>query len=257
MANQRILYTEEMVGYGHPTKADTLNRALMIEHGEDGQHPLSGFQGSQYAADAEANDTYAITLDPAPAAYFDGMTVLFKANTANTGAATLNVNALGAKTIKKYHDQDLATGDIESGQIVVVVYDGTNFQMISDVANFESAWTDYSGISTITGWSSFTTKQLAYRKVGKTMFVYFYLDGTSDAATISFTLPYAYNRTPFLRIPIAYVVNNSTAVDNNTAYVGIATGTSTAYVHKSTDNPGWTTSGSKAATGLLIYDTEG
>jgi hypothetical protein len=27
-----------MVGYGHPTKADTLNRALMIEHGEDGVH---------------------------------------------------------------------------------------------------------------------------------------------------------------------------------------------------------------------------
>jgi hypothetical protein len=38
MANQRILYTEEMVGYNHPTKADTLNRHAMIEHLEDGTH---------------------------------------------------------------------------------------------------------------------------------------------------------------------------------------------------------------------------
>lgn len=38
MANQRILASEEMVGYGHSTKADTLNRLAMIEHGEDGVH---------------------------------------------------------------------------------------------------------------------------------------------------------------------------------------------------------------------------
>lgn len=87
--------------------------------------------GMRYAADAEASDAYAIDLSPTPAAYYNGMVVNFKANTANTGTATLNVNSLGAKTIKKHHDQDLATGDIESGQIVTVVYDGTNFQMQS------------------------------------------------------------------------------------------------------------------------------
>jgi len=87
--------------------------------------------GMRYAADAEGSDTYVITLSPVPAAYYNGMVVNFKANTANTGAATLNVNALGAKTIKKMHDQDLETGDIESGQIVTLVYDGTNFQMQS------------------------------------------------------------------------------------------------------------------------------
>jgi len=88
-----------------------------------------------YAADAEANDTYVITLAPVPSAYAAGMVVRFKANTANTGAATLNVNSLGAKTIKKYHDQDLADNDIESGSVVTVVYDGTNFQLQTPVAN--------------------------------------------------------------------------------------------------------------------------
>lgn len=38
MANKRILSTEEMVGYGHGTKADTLNRLMMVEHLESGVH---------------------------------------------------------------------------------------------------------------------------------------------------------------------------------------------------------------------------
>lgn len=41
MTNKRILATEEMVGYGHPTKADTLNRMMMVEHNEDGTHVSS------------------------------------------------------------------------------------------------------------------------------------------------------------------------------------------------------------------------
>lgn len=88
-----------------------------------------------YAPDAQASDAYAITLTPAPAAYAAGQTFAFKANTANTGAASLNVNSLGAKTIKKLTDQDLATGDIEAGTIVIVTYDGTNFQMQSQLAD--------------------------------------------------------------------------------------------------------------------------
>lgn len=93
----------------------------------------SGIQNSSYtyAADAQASDAYAITVSPAPSAYATGQTWLFKANTANTGAGSLNVNGLGAKTIKKNTDQDLATGDIEAGSIVEVVYDGTNMQMVS------------------------------------------------------------------------------------------------------------------------------
>lgn len=38
MADQRIQYTEEMVGAGHGTKADTLNRLALVEHNNDGTH---------------------------------------------------------------------------------------------------------------------------------------------------------------------------------------------------------------------------
>lgn len=38
MADQRIIFSEEMVGFNHPTKADTLNRLSLIEHNSDGTH---------------------------------------------------------------------------------------------------------------------------------------------------------------------------------------------------------------------------
>jgi hypothetical protein len=84
--------------------------------------------------DAAVNDTYACSLTPALASYATGQVVWFKANTANTGAATVNFNSLGAKTIKKVAGgitTDLATNDIRAGQWVAVIYDGTNMQMLS------------------------------------------------------------------------------------------------------------------------------
>lgn len=88
-----------------------------------------------YAADAQASDTYVIALAPAVTAYAAGQRFVFKANTANTGAATLNVNGLGAITIKKYVNgavSDLENNDILAGTMVDVVYNSTGpvFQMM-------------------------------------------------------------------------------------------------------------------------------
>lgn len=83
-----------------------------------------------YAVDTGTTDSYVITLSPALTAYIEGMPITFKANTANTGVCTLNVNNLGEKTIKKNVNVDLVDNDILAGQIITVVYDGTNFQLI-------------------------------------------------------------------------------------------------------------------------------
>lgn len=90
----------------------------------------TGRSWNEYATDAVGTDSYAITLSGV-SAYVTGQTFKFKAATANTGACTLNINALGAKTIKKNVSTDLATGDILANQDVVVIYDGTNMQLIS------------------------------------------------------------------------------------------------------------------------------
>lgn len=109
-----------------------------VDNTSDINKPVSlataaALQTTSYARclDAGANDTYACSLSPAIVAYTTGQVVWFKANTANTGAATLNLNAIGAKTIKKNKDADLADNDIKAGQWVAVAYDGTNFQLVS------------------------------------------------------------------------------------------------------------------------------
>ena len=89
-----------------------------------------------YAAATGAVNTYAITLTPAPTAYAVGQKFTFKANLANTGTATLNVNGLGAKTIKKLGGTtNLASGDIAINHMVEVEYNGTDFDMQSPIAN--------------------------------------------------------------------------------------------------------------------------
>jgi hypothetical protein len=105
-----------------------------------------------YAADSVGSDSYAITPSPAITAYAAGQMFRFKAGTANTGACTLNVNGLGAKTLKKNVTTDLASNDIAADQIVTCIYDGTNMQVISfgqptEVQIFESdsTWTKPNG----------------------------------------------------------------------------------------------------------------
>lgn len=85
-----------------------------------------------YANATGSNGNYVVTLSPAPTAYTTGMIVNFKANHANSGAATLQVNGLlPAKAIKVGVTNDLAAGDIANNQMVSVMYDGTNFQLLS------------------------------------------------------------------------------------------------------------------------------
>ena len=95
----------------------------------------AGIQDSSYvyAADGAGSDDYAITLTPTPAVYAAGQRFIFIAQTANTGTATLAVNGQAPKTIKKFKSLDLETGDIVASQVVEVVYDGSNFQMVSPV----------------------------------------------------------------------------------------------------------------------------
>ena len=99
---------------------------------------INQFSAEIYAEDSGSSDAYAISLVPALGFYKNGLVINFKANTANTGACTLNVDGLGAKSIKKLHDQDPADNDIESGQIITVVYDGTNFQIQNQSANIQT-----------------------------------------------------------------------------------------------------------------------
>jgi len=90
----------------------------------------------RYASTGSSN-AYVLTPDVALSAYVTGERYSFRANFANTGAATLNISSLGAKSIKKMTASgkaDLAPGDIQQGQSVTVEYDGTDMVMVTPVA---------------------------------------------------------------------------------------------------------------------------
>lgn len=98
---------------------------------------MTTISAATYCADAGANDTYACNLSPAPTAYATGDRMCFKANTANTGASSINFNTLGALAIKRQANSltlDTLTGDILAGQIVCGTYNGTNFVTVSQLA---------------------------------------------------------------------------------------------------------------------------
>ncbi len=91
---------------------------------------------SDYVVDTGAADAYVITPVPAISAYATGQIFTWKATHTNTTTSTLNVNGKGATTIKKVDGAtNLIAGDIVSGQLIQVEYDGTNFQMLNPLGN--------------------------------------------------------------------------------------------------------------------------
>ena len=78
-------------------------------------------------------NAYTLSLNPAPSHYEQGMEIAYKANFSNSGGETLNVNGLGSKNIYKSVTTALVSNDILNGQIVKVIYDGTNFQIINPI----------------------------------------------------------------------------------------------------------------------------
>lgn len=66
-----------------------------------------------------------------------GLFIITKAAVTNTGAATLNVNGLGATAIQKMTDfglTDVIAGEIKAGGIYEFVYDGTRFIILNPTA---------------------------------------------------------------------------------------------------------------------------
>ena len=134
------LYAEEGVeviaGFDKETDIPVINNEIrkLDEKGKNIDGRVNTLEDN-YAADTASNDTYVITLATVPTAYTTGQQIYFKATTANTGACTLNVNGLGAKSLKSLHDQDPADNYIEASSIVHAVYDGTVFQILNPDAN--------------------------------------------------------------------------------------------------------------------------
>lgn len=96
-----------------------------------------------------SSNAYALAASQEITSYAAGNLFVFRANHTNTGAATLNVNGIGAKAIRKDVSAVLNANDILNGNIVIVVYDANNdrFQLISNT-------------SPVTGQNTWSARQL-------------------------------------------------------------------------------------------------
>lgn len=126
-------------------------------------------------------NTVTLTYSVATAAYARGQLFSFIVGGSNTGAATLNVDALGAKNIFA-NGAALIGGELQAGRIVLVAYDGTQFDLIATdgtrgvaqggTGDSGSAWTAYTPTVTAqSGTFTSVTGTGRYKTIGKTTFV--------------------------------------------------------------------------------------
>lgn len=111
--------TYKHTGVGDATARTQYAKVSQVQDG--GYVTLSSVSGA---------DTITATCAPAITAYAAGQFFTFVAAGANTGAVTLNINSLGAKAVTKEGTTALAAGEIASGAVVCVEYDGTRFQVV-------------------------------------------------------------------------------------------------------------------------------
>lgn len=92
---------------------------------------------ARYHADTDGSldsggsaNAYTLTTSQTLASLARGDKFRFEANHTNTGAATLNVNAIGAVSIVRQNGSAMVGGEIQSGGVYTVIYDGTSFQIL-------------------------------------------------------------------------------------------------------------------------------
>jgi hypothetical protein len=76
-------------------------------------------------------DTITAAMVPALTSYSAGQMFYFVAAGDNTGAVTINIDSLGAKSVTRDGSTALVAGDIVSGEVALIVYDGTRFQLLN------------------------------------------------------------------------------------------------------------------------------
>ena len=74
-------------------------------------------------------NTLTATLNPDLTSYVAGQVFNLLVSVSNTGAVTINIDALGAKAITKQGGVPLSTGDLVAGRTYSITYDGTQFQL--------------------------------------------------------------------------------------------------------------------------------
>ena len=99
---------------------------------------INGFVGSAliFGESTHSSNVYPVSLSISPLTYEKGMTLVMRALNANTDAVDINVASLGAQNLLMLDGTELAAGYIQAGDVVVAVYNGTEFRLVSVSMNY-------------------------------------------------------------------------------------------------------------------------
>lgn len=249
MADQRIVYTEEMVGSGHPTKSDTLNRFSLIEHNNDGTHAKKVTVASATSPDIWTGSFNGNLID-----YTGTTTATGFANAPQAGewrqlrlAAAAPFTAGANMLIQGYNSGETYTG-AAGDKVIVIAETTTQFRLFIDkyagnttikVGTFTRDVSTASGTQAVTG-------------LGGRPRVLFILTGTSG--TSDFSIGWGDTATNMSIADYHNVAADQFTATTNLVYIiqSPATNTYTGVV-SSFDADGFTISWTKAGSPTGVY----
>lgn len=189
---------------------------------------LQGGSTSTYITAAGA-DTITGTVTPTLTAYATGQQFSFVAAGTNTTAVTLNIDGVGVKAVTRAGTTALAAGDILTGQVALVEYDGTQFQLLDPNAftNLRVSGTlGVTGVTTLTGAATLSAA-LTYGGVTLTNAVTgtgkMVLDTTPTIATPVLTNPTVTNYVETLQAVGTVGASSTLALTNGTVLTATLT----------------------------------
>lgn len=117
--------------------------------------------GAATVVTVTGTDTYTGTMSPALTAYGTGNAFTFVVPNTNTTSCTLNIDGLGAKALTRDGSTALVAGDLVAGSEILIVYDGTRFQVLNSNSKTSLILTNPLAVTSGgTGQSSYTNGQL-------------------------------------------------------------------------------------------------
>lgn len=115
-----------MGGFLHTNVADATARTnyAKVSQVQDTGYVWGGTTGG-------SSTVYTMSVTPAVTAYVAGLVIRGKMHVTCGAAPTINVNAVGAKTIKKLDGRALFAGELIVNALIELIYDGADFILIS------------------------------------------------------------------------------------------------------------------------------
>lgn len=191
------------------TNSDDVQRYIELDNGE------GAGAGVIALGDVQGANTITATASTTITEYVDLQQYVFRTVQINTGAVTLNIDGIGAKSVLKNHDEALVAGDLEADQNVIVTFNETDdvFELANQNLKTLVASIDPNlAIITATFPTSGPQTAEAFESVTA--------DTTSGAFTVN--LPASPTQNDFVQFVVGadYTVNNLTIGRNSETIMG-------------------------------------